>query len=43
MKFRFTDTSGEETRTFIDHKFPVKVPDYPDAIGGVAVDATEVE
>ena len=43
INFRFTDTSGEDRRTFIDHKFPVKIPDYPDAVGGIAVDVTEFE
>jgi PAS domain S-box-containing protein len=43
MTFKFTVSSPEGEITLIDHKFPVQIDEQPKAVGGIAINITEIE
>ena len=43
MTFKTTITIDGNELTFIDHKYPVEVEGYPNAVGGIAIDITETD
>jgi PAS domain S-box-containing protein len=43
MNFKETVTFADGQRTFITNKFPVSVEGSPNAVGGIAIDITEIE
>lgn len=42
MNFKSTISVPEGQITFIDHKFPVSVEGYPNSVGGIAINITEI-
>ena len=43
INFKFTTSLPEGDFTILDHKFPVDVDGHPKAVGGIAIEITEVE